>query len=134
MGWSYSVPLICFVVIPAALIWLTRRNWAEYGVTFANWRTYLDIGVKAFLVRFIPDLFGRVGTSFLGLTGTVREVVLDIAWVIAVVVMIWVMNRHKPAASDKNNLILIAVLLVLPIVMALTMKKLSVVIVSTIVW
>lgn len=134
LGWSYSVPLVCFLVIPALAIWLTRRSWAEYGVTLANWQTYLDIGIKAFLVRFIPDLFGRVGTSFLGLTGTVRESVLNIAWVIAVIVMIWVMNRHKPVASGRNNLILIAVLLVFPIGMALTMKKLSVVIVSTIIW
>ena len=134
LGWSYSVPLVCFVLIPVIAIWLTRRNWADYGVSLENWQTYLDIGVKAFLVRFIPDLFGRVGTSFLGLTGATREVVLDIAWVIAVVVMIWVMNRHKPVASGRNNLIMVAVLLVLPIVMALTMKKLSVVIVSTIVW
>ena len=134
LGWSYSVPLVCFVIIPAIAILLTRRNWAEYGVSLANWRTNLDIGVKAFLVRFIPDLFGRVGTSFLGLTGVTRQVVLDVAWAIAVVVMIWVMNRHRPVASGRNNLILIAVLLVLPIVMALTMKKLSVVIVSTIVW
>lgn len=68
LGWSYSVPLVCFVIIPAIAIWLTRRNWAEYGVSLENWQTYLDVGVKAFLVRFIPDLFGRVGTSFLGLT------------------------------------------------------------------
>lgn len=134
LGWSYSIPLVCFVIIPAVSIWLTRRNWAEYGVSLADWRTYLDIGVKAFLVRFIPDLFGRMGTSFLGLNGATREVVLDIAWVIAIVVMIWVMYRHKPVASARNNLILIAVLLVLPILMALTMKKLSVVIVSTIIW
>lgn len=53
---------------------------------------------------------------------------------IAVVVMIWVMNRHKLVASARNNLIMIAVLLALPIVMALMMKKLYVVIVSTIVW
>lgn len=133
-GWSYIVASTCFVAIPALVIWLGRRNWADYGVSLRNWQTYLDIGVKAFLVRFIPDLFGRVGTSFLGLTGTPREIVLDIAWVIAVVVMIRVMNRHKPVASGRNNLILIAALLVLPIVMALTMKKLSVLIVSTIVW
>ena len=67
-------------------------------MSLANWRTNLDMGVKAFLVRFIPDLFGRMGTSFLGLTGATREIVLNIAWVIAVVVMIWIMSRHKPVS------------------------------------
>jgi hypothetical protein len=50
------------------------------------------------------------------------------------IVMIWVMNRHKPVAPGRNNLNLTAVLLVRPIVIALTMKKFSVVIVSTIIW
>lgn len=133
LGWSYIVALTCFVAIPALVIWLTHRNWAEYGVSLTDWRTNLDIGIKAFLVRFIPDL-GRAGVYFLGLNPKTQNIAIDIAWVIAIAVMIWVMNRHRPVASGRNNLILTAVLLLLSILLGLAMKKLCVVIVSTIVW
>jgi membrane protease YdiL (CAAX protease family) len=134
-GWSYIVAFSCFVLIPALIIWLARRNWAEYGASLReNWRTNLDIGIKAFLVLMIPHAIGRGGATFLGLSPQMRDRVIDITWVIAIAVMIWVMNRHKPVASGKNNLIFIAVLLLLPILIALWMKKLSVVVVSTILW
>jgi membrane protease YdiL (CAAX protease family) len=48
--------------------------------------------------------------------------------------MIRILMRHKPVASGRNNLILIAILLVLPIAISLWMGKLSLVIVSTIFW
>jgi len=134
LGWSYTVPLICFVILPAVVIWLTRRNWEEYGVSLKDWRTNLDIGIKAFVVLIIPHGIGRSGAYFLGLNPPTRDIVIDITWVIAIAVMIWVMNRHKPVASGRNNLILIAVLLLLPILIALWVNKLSVVVVSTIVW
>jgi len=134
LGWSYFVPLICFVIIPALVIWLTHRNWAEYGVSLTDWRTNLDIGIKAFVVLIIPHAIGRGGATLLGLNSQIREIVIGITWVIAIAVMIWVINRHKPAASSRNNLILTAVLLLLPILLALWMKKLSVVVVSTILW
>jgi len=56
LGWSYIGGLLFF--IPALVIWLARRNWADYGVSFANWRTNLDIGIKAFLVTFISFVLG----------------------------------------------------------------------------
>ncbi len=134
LGWSYSVPLVCFVIFPALVIWLARRNWAEYGVSLADWRTNLDVGVKAFVVLIIPHAIGRGIPTFLGLSSQIRDVAIGICWVIAIAVMIWVMSRHKPVASGKNNLILIAVLLLIPILLGLWMRKLSVVVVSTIVW
>ena len=42
LGWSYTGMFI-FVGIPALVIWLTRRDWAEYGVSLADWQTNLDI-------------------------------------------------------------------------------------------
>lgn len=133
-GWSYITATSCFVVIPALVIWLTRRNWAEYGVSLTDWRTNLDIGIKAFVVTIIPYLVGRVGGRIMGLNSQILDVFIDITWVIAIAVMIWVLNRHKFVASGRNNLILTALFLLLPIFIALVMKKLSVVIVSTIVW
>lgn len=134
LGWSYTVPLTCFVIIPALIIWLGRRNWAEYSVSLADWRTNLDIGVKAFVVLIIPHAIGRGGATFLGLSSQMRDRVIDITWVIAIAVMVWVMNRHRPVASGRNNMILIVALLLIPILLGLWMRKLSVVVISTIVW
>jgi membrane protease YdiL (CAAX protease family) len=134
LGWSYMVPLICFVVIPALIIWLTHRNWTEYGVSLANWRTNLDIGIKALVIRIIPDAIGRGGGAMLGLNAQTRDLLINVMWVIAIAVMIWVLNRHRPVSSGRNNLVLTAVFLLLPIFVGLTMQKLTVVVVSTIVW
>ena len=60
LGWSYTGMMI-YVGIPIAVVWLTRRNWAEYGVSSADWQTNLDIGIKAFLVAFIPLVVGVGG-------------------------------------------------------------------------
>lgn len=70
----------------------------------------------------------------MGLNSQILDAFIDITWVIAIAAMIWVLNRHKSVASGRNNLILTALFLLLPIFIALVMKKLSVVIVSTIVW
>ena len=66
LGWSYTGTLV-FVGIPALLIWITRRNWIDYGVSLVDWRTNLDLGIKAYLVRFIPLLLGLGGATMLGL-------------------------------------------------------------------
>lgn len=134
LGWSYIVAFSCFVLIPALIIWLMHRDWAEYGVSLKDWRTNLDIGVKAFLVRFIPDAVGRAGGAMLGLSSQMRSVLIDATWVIAILVMVWILNRHRSVASGRNNLVLIALLLLLPLFVGLTVKRLTVVVISTVVW
>ncbi|RPI52643.1 MAG: CPBP family intramembrane metalloprotease, partial [Chloroflexi bacterium] len=104
---------------------LTRRSWAEYGVSSAEWQTNLAIGMKACLVRAIP-----IVPIALGWGSSVEAV----GWVIAVVLMVWIMNRQKPVRSGRGNLIVTVSLLVLPILVALAMGSLSVVIASTVVW
>lgn len=135
LGWSYSGMLI-FVGIPALLILLTRRNWAEYGVSLADWRTNLDIGIKAYLVRIIPYVFGIGGAMWLmldrdQLSGGAFVALME---VVGLAVMLWVLNRQKLMKSGRGNVIVTIVLLLFPILLALTKNKLSVMIVSTVVW
>lgn len=134
LGWSYIGGLLFF--IPALVIWPRRRNWADYGVSLANWRTNLDVGIKAFLVSFIPFVLGMGSAAMLGFD--YRElgggVVMTLSVILAIAIMIRIMNRHGPVASGRANLILIAVLLLVPIVMGLAMRRMSVVVVSTIIW
>ncbi|KAA0271971.1 MAG: CPBP family intramembrane metalloprotease [Chloroflexi bacterium] len=135
LGWSYTGMFI-FVGIPALVIWLTRRDWAEYGVSRSNWRTNLDLGVKAYLVRFIPMGLGIGGAAFLGwgykeLAGGALVASTEI---VAIALMIWILNRQKPVASGRGSLITTCLLLLFPIVVALAINKLSLIIVSTVVW
>ncbi len=135
LGWSYTGMLI-YVGIPVVAVWLTRRSWAEYGVSSADWRTNLDTGIKASLVRCIPTLLGWWGVRLLmldsdSLVGGAFEILL---WIIALALMVWLLNRHKPVKSGRANIILIILFLLLPLGVALAMNRLSVVIVSTIVW
>jgi hypothetical protein len=134
LGWSYIGGSLFF--IPVLVIWLARRNWADYGVSFANWRTNLDVGIKAFLVSFIPFVLGLGSLMLLGLDyrQLAGGALAALATVIAIAVMIRILNHHKPVASGRANLILIAVLLVLPVGIALWMGKLSPVIISTVIW
>lgn len=135
LGWSYTGMLL-WVAVPALLIWLPRRNWAEYGVSLANWPTNLDIGIKAFLVTLIPLVFGLGGAMQLGLdpnqvSGGLFVAVTEL---IGLALMVWILNRQKPVKSGRRNVISILLLLSLPLLVALPTGKLSVVIVSTVVW
>jgi membrane protease YdiL (CAAX protease family) len=135
LGWSYTGMLI-FVGIPALLIWLTRRDWAEYGVSLTYWQTNLDIGIKAYLVRIIPYVFGVGGAMWLMLdrdkvSGGTFVAMME---VIGLAVMLWVLNHQKPMKSGRGNVIVTILLLFFPIGVAFAMNKLSVVIISTIFW
>ena len=135
LGWSYTGMLL-WVAVPALMIWLPRRNWAKYGVSAVNWPTNLDIGIKAFLVTLIPLVFGLGGAMQLGLDPNQVSGGLFVAVteVIALALMVWILNRQKPVKAGRRNLISILLLLFLPIVVALAMGKLSLVVVSTVVW
>ena len=135
LGWSYT-GMLFWIGIPALIIWLTRRNWVEYGVSSKNWPTNLDIGIKAFLVAIIPMVFGLGVANQLGLDTNHLSggLLVAVTEVISLALMIWVLNRQKPVKSGRRNVISIVLLLLLPIVVGLAMRKLSVVIVSTVVW
>lgn len=135
LGWSYTGMLL-WLAVPALIIWLSRRNWAEYGVSLVNWQTNLDLGIKAFLVALIPMVLGLYGAMQLGLNTDQAGGGLFVAMteVVALVVMVWILRHQKPVTSGRRNLITTLVLLLLPICVALGMRKLGVVIVSTVVW
>ncbi|NOH02489.1 MAG: CPBP family intramembrane metalloprotease [Chloroflexi bacterium] len=135
LGWSYTGMLI-FVGIPALVIWLTRRNWAEYGFSLADWQTNLDIGIKAYLVRLIPYGIGVGGAAWLALDANKISggAFVALTEVVGVAVMLWVLNRQKPVKSGRGNVIVTVALLLFPIGVALAMNKLSAIVVSTVVW
>jgi len=135
LGWSYTGMLI-FVGIPALVVWLTRRSRVEYGVFLADWQTNLDIGMKAYLVRLIPYAFGWVGAVRLGLDPLQVSggILIALMEVIALALTCLILNRQRPVRSGRSNVIVMLALLLLPILVALAVRKLSLVIVSTVLW
>src|SRR5512143_159120 len=93
LGWTYTGSLL-FIGVPALIIWLARRKWADYSVSFANWQTNLDIGTKAYLVRIIPAVLGLGGAALLNLDykQPYGGALVALTEVIAIAVMIWVLN------------------------------------------
>ncbi len=134
LGWIYSIMLL-WIGITVLVILLTRRSWAEYGISSRNWPTNLDLGFKAYLVR-IPVVLGLGGAAWLGLksnepTGVAATIMI---WAIGLALMIWAANRHKEVKSGRANLIASFLFLLLPVGIALVSGKLSLVIVSTVIW
>jgi membrane protease YdiL (CAAX protease family) len=122
--------------IPALLVWLTHRSWVDYGVSLAKWPTNLDIGIKAFVVAILPLVIGQYVPVMLGfgsnpLASRAFTALIEIG---AIALVIWLMNRQKTVVSGRRNLITMGILLLIPILLALFMGRMSLVIVSTIVW
>jgi hypothetical protein len=135
LGWIYSVMFV-WIAITVLVMLLTRRGWAAYGISSHNWRTNLDVGIKAYLVRIIPIVLGGFGAVWLGLDPQQfsGKAFAALVWIVALALMLWLMNRQKEVKSGRANVLLTVLLLLVPIAVALAMGKLSLVIVSTVVW
>lgn len=138
LGWTYIGGLLQ-MGIPLAVIWLTRRRWADYGVTLAGWQNNLDIGIKAYLVRIIPLVLGIGGAALLKFDYRMLPggLLVALAEIVGIAVMLWVLRRHSEAkamAAARSNVIVMGALLLLPILVALAMRRLTLIVVSTVVW
>lgn len=138
LGWTYTGSVI-FVGIPALFLWLARRDWAAYGITRAGWQLNLDVGIKAYLVRIIPVVFG-LGTALwlgLGYASLPGGTIIALAELIGIAVMLRVLNHldeAKAIRSVRGNILTIILLLLFPLGVAFAMGKLSVFIISTVAW
>lgn len=134
LGWSYTGEIL-FIAIPALVIWLARRNWADYGVSLADWQTNLDIGIKAYLVRFI-SVGALVATLMLGIgyASLKGGLLISMADVFAIALMLGILARQKTVQNGKLNLIITGLLLLFPILVGLAMNRLTLIVVSTVVW
>ncbi|MEJ5311600.1 MAG: CPBP family intramembrane glutamic endopeptidase [Anaerolineae bacterium] len=138
LGWSYLGGLLQMGV-PLLVIWITRRRWADYGVTLAGWQNNLDIGIKAYLVRIIPYVLGIGGTMLLKLDYRMLPggVLVALAEILGIAVLLWVLRHQldeKALASARSNVIALVALLLLPIVVGLVMRRLTLIVVSTVMW
>jgi hypothetical protein len=134
LGYTYTVMFLWIGITVLVILW-THRSWAEYGVSSLNWPSNLDLGFKAYLIR-IPVVFGIGVTAWLGLNsnepGGVAAITL--IWGIGLALMIWALNRQKEVKSGRTNVVAALLFLLFPVVVALAVGRLSLVIVSTVIW
>jgi membrane protease YdiL (CAAX protease family) len=134
LGWSYTAEVL-FIAVPVSAIWLARRNWVDYGVTLADWPTNLDIGIKAYLARFISvGALGVVLVLGVGYASLPGGAAIALAELIVIAIVIRILQRQKTVVSGKTNLIITGLIFLFPIFVGLAMNRLTVIIVSTVIW
>jgi hypothetical protein len=138
LGWSYTGMFI-FIGIPTLVIWLTRRNWAEYGVTLADWQINLDLGIKAYLVRIIPVSLLLFTILWLKLDYRTFPggAIVTVGEIIGFAIMLFILSRQqttKAVSAARSNIITTVLLFLFPIALALVMGRLTLIILSTVVW
>jgi membrane protease YdiL (CAAX protease family) len=124
------------ILIPVAILWLTRRDWRAYGFTLEGWRENLDIGMSAYLIRMIGGsgigLLLYVGLSYRSLAGGLIMLAL-VMIEIALLGVVLRRPRSAPARAMPNLAILVGLLL-LPIVVGIVTQRLTAAVVSMVVW
>ena len=140
-GWSFAGGIL-FVLVPAAVIWLARRRWSDYGVTLANWAENVDIGMSAYLLLLI--LPWGAGFGLLTLTGArlhspLSVLIMGIAYLAALGILLVLLRTREGRAPQtnaqgRNNLLLLGLLMLTPILAGIVMGKLTLPLVATVIW
>lgn len=123
-------------LIPIVIIWITRRDWAAYGFTLRNWREGLDIGLSGYLIRMIGG-FGIGLVVYMGLSyRTFPGALLLLALAVVEIALLLVVLQRRGTRSPRAmpNLAIMIGLLLLPIAVGAVMGRLSVAVVSMVVW
>ncbi len=131
---SYLAGALLFL-LPLGVMLLTRRDLADYGLTLKRWRYNLDVGLTAYLVRFISwgAGLGLIFWLHSGYQQMAGALILSLTALIEIVVLFSILRRrgeNEPRAMP--NLLVLGVLLVLPIVVGALMQRLTVDVVSTV--
>lgn len=123
---------IVMIAVPVAILLLTRRDLPAYGLTPQRWRYSLDVGMASYLARLVPwglglALLARLGTTY---TEPVGALILAVAYVAAIWVLFAVLLKPAPsveqeqaAGSASGNLLLLAGLLLLPVALAVYLRR-----------
>lgn len=138
LGWSYTGALSHFI-LPLLILWLARRKFKPYGYTLDNWRADLETGLQGYVALLVPWGLG-LGAFFLlgiGYNDFAGAGIFAIGYAIAIWLMFAVLNKRQKEVNDKTtrtNLIVVACIVLFPILVAVMRSRLSLLVVSTVVW
>lgn len=136
LGWSYLQGVL-LILVPLVILLLTGRSLQAYGITLEGWRQGLSVGMKCYLMRFVPlgtllvmQLFGYIYTEL------IASAAIAVGQIAAILVFLRYVGRQPldDDISPRTDLAILMVLLLLPIVAGYAVNRLSLQVVSTVVW
>jgi len=146
LRWSYVAGFL-IILIPVSILLLTRRDFEPYGLTRKRWKYNLDVGLTCYIVLLIP--YGLMLTRVLRVRISATEdivgsVVTAFGYIIAIYLLLLILRRREspkePEGGTKKqpastlNLVLLIVLLFFPIFMGIYLNRLTLKVVSTVIW
>lgn len=136
LGWSYISGSLLILIFFAIML-IAKRNFSTYGLTLMSWKQGLGVGLNCYLIRLLP-LGALLLMHLNGYTYTTPEasMVISLGQVAAISVFLTLYGR-KPLVDKRKtgiDLAIILTLLMLPIIVGYALDRLSVQVVSTVVW
>lgn len=142
LGWSYLVGFV-MILLPVSILALTRRNFESYGLTMKEWRYNLDVGLTGTFIRacgspLVLLFLSMVHISYLGATGALLLAGSTVAAILLLLLVLrWQERRRQAVLSEPSvraNLAILVILLFLPLLLGLYLNRLTLGVVSTVVW
>lgn len=133
LGWSY-IGGVTAVLIPIIIILIYQRSPGSYGLSFSDWKTGLEMGMTCYLILMIPYVVMLALLLYGGLNTyqPYGSLIVSSAKIAAVILMLRVKTSENP--KPKLNLLLLTLLLLFPVLLGAWVRRLSVIVVSTVVW
>ncbi len=138
----YLVGSLWFIV-PALMIYGFRRKGPDYGLTLKKAPECIDLAFKAF-PYFILTFAGYVGLMMVGWSylEPLGALIMTGIFILSTLLIVRVVSKdyddfdemQLPQTKHRNNVIGLLLLLLFPILLGLGMGKLSLAVISTVVW
>jgi membrane protease YdiL (CAAX protease family) len=138
IGVHYGWRDLCFglqaIVIPLAIIWLSKRNWSAYGLGRANFRYLIHYGFIGAMIMMLAGLcFGFLRSQQIDPKGREGSLIMSAVALIMIGVLFFASrrsnqnndsdNRHQPRVIYK--LIILIGMVLCPVVVAILRKCLT---------
>ncbi len=139
---SYVVGSLWFI-IPALMIFGLRRDAAGYGLTAKKGAESIDLAFNAFPF-FILTFIGYISLMILGWSflEPIGALVMTGIFLLSTLLIVRLISKKYqdfkemqiPKTKHRNNLIGLVMLLMFPILLGLALGRLSIAVISTVVW
>ena len=138
IGVQYAWRDLCFglqaIIIPLAIIWLSGRNWGNYGFNLRNFRYQIHYGFIGAMLMMLAGLgFGFMRSRQINPAGMEGSLVIS-AIALAMICILFVLLRRSSQSNSRSapqqprityKLIILVGMVLCPVIVALLMKRFS---------
>lgn len=138
IGVHYGWRDLCFglqaIVIPLAIIWLSKRDWSAYGLGLANFRRLIHYGFIGAMIMMLAGLgFGFLRSRQIDLTGMEGSLIMTVIGLIMIGILFVALRRSNQDKSGDTHrqpritfkLIILIGMVLCPIVIAVLRHRLT---------